>query len=83
MLISVLAGANRTSPLATASLWDAVSIDPSPSVTKKIEGPETAGNTDDVPLGSMQQSTSNSSKGGRYLVIYGLNGNPFRISGKP
>lgn len=83
MLISVLAGAKRTSPLATASLWDPVCIVPSPTVTKKTEGPDTAGNTDDAPLGRMQQSTSNSSKGGRYLVMYGLRGNPFRISGKP
>lgn len=69
MLISVFAGANKTSPSVTASICDAVCIVPSPTVTKKIEGPETAGNTADAPWGRMQQSTSNSSKGGRYLVM--------------
>lgn len=68
-LISVFAGAKKTSPLVTETLDDPVCIVPSPTVTKKMEGPTTAGNTVDAPRGSMQQSTSNSSKGGRYLVM--------------
>jgi hypothetical protein len=79
----VLAGAKRASPSITTSLDDSVHIVPSPTTTRKMEGPGIAGNTVDAPLGSMQRSTSNSSKGGRYLVIYGLSGNPFKISGKP
>lgn len=82
-LISELAGAKRTSPSITTSLDDPAHIAPSPTMTRKMDGPGIAGNTVDAPLGRMQRSTSNSSKGGRYLVMYGLKGNPFKISGKP
>lgn len=50
MLISVLAGAKRTSPsVMTFPLTELVLRFPSPKVTTKIEGPETAGNTANSP----------------------------------
>jgi hypothetical protein len=84
MLISVLAGAKTTSPSVTTTPFnDPVCITPSPTMTKKTEGPGTAGKTVDAPWGRIQRSTSNSSKGGRYLVTYEFTGIPCRISGKP
>lgn len=84
-LISVFACTNRTSPSFNGSPFgeDPTLILPLPTVTTKMEGPRTAGNTVDVSLGRKHESISNSSNGGMYLFMYEFKGTPRRISGKP
>lgn len=60
-----------------------VYIDPCPEWIKKIDGPGTGGKTTDAPWLSVQRSTSNSSNGGLYLVVYAFSGTPFKICGDP
>ena len=80
----MLAAAKRTSPSVTScSFGNFVFIIPSPTVTKKMEGPGTAGSTTVSPWGRMHQSISNSSNGGRYLFTYEFIGTPCKISGEP
>lgn len=51
-------------------------------MNRKIDGPGTEGKTADAAQ-RIQQSTSKSSKDGRYLVGYGVKETPRNISGKP
>lgn len=81
-VILVFAGANRTSPSATIASGDVVIL-PSPPMTTNMDGPGAEGKATVECGGRMQRSTSNSSKGGRYLIVYGFIVVPCRISGLP
>lgn len=63
----VFAGAKRTSPSWIISSDDEVNV-PSPSTTIKMDGPGIDGNSVVDCSGRIQRSTSNSSKGGMYLI---------------
>ena len=58
-------------------------IVPFPDITRNRDGPGTDGNDTDAACGRIQRSTSNSSNGGAYFLVYSFKETPLKISGKP
>ena len=78
------AATNKTSPFFTPiTFWVSPWVmTPIPSKTSMMEGPIVSTSVD-LPTGTRMWSTSNSSKGGVYLLVKALTGVPVNTSGKP